>query len=256
MTLYTTLQKITSGNLWLVLTIIIGIIVIVAAWIFSKRYFKAVAEEEKIKKVSTTTLKSSKLKGKSSPPEYPDKPYIEIDDYDPLRTGKSRTSWRFWKTIFLERKHPDKVMLINMELQNGFHLQFLVKEKEGGFSYRGKKYIFDNELKYFNISAKNYAFDYHENFTMPIKRKIPVAKIKQTLEQPGISEIEYMTNPSTLERFIVSRIAEGIMKGQQLDEFFKKINLYILVIMVAVLVHLVLFIWASGMLKDLKVPSF
>ena len=68
-----------------------------------------------------------------------------------------------------------------MELTNGFHRTFSVKEKEEGFIFKGKKYLFDDESKYYNIDAKLYAFDYHEGLVLPIRRKIPTTEIKKTI---------------------------------------------------------------------------
>ena len=66
--------------------------------------------------------------------------------------------------------------------------------------------------------------------------------------------MEDSTNPSTLENFIVSKVAEGVMKGQQIDVFFKQIKLMLMITMVAVIIHLLLFINASGMMENLKLP--
>lgn len=178
----------------------------------------------------------------------PDKPYDYL---------KSRSRWklRYWRDMLRERMHPEKTILVDMELLNGFHREFLVKEKDGGFRYRKNKYIFDNESKYYKIDSKLWCFDYHENFTLPIKRKIPISDIKKTLEHSNISEVEYATNPSTLERFIVARIAEGIMKGQQIDEFLKQIRLIIIITMVTVIAHLLIFMFKSGIFQQVKIPG-
>ena len=160
----------------------------------------------------------------------------------------------FWKAWFLDKYFPDKTILINMELNNGFHRLFIVKEKEGGFEFNGKKYIFDDEFKYFSIDAKLYCYDYHEGLAIPLKRKIPVTKIHKTLSAANL-DIEYAINPSTLQRFMTAKIAEGVMKGTQIDEFLRKLQMFLIVIMVSVIIHLALFIYASGMLQNIKIPN-
>ncbi len=165
--------------------------------------------------------------------------------------GKSKFSWIYWKEWYLLKYRVGSAVLVNMELLNGFHRLFIVKEKEEGFVFRGKKYLFDDESKYYNIDAKLYTFDYHEGLVLPVKRKIPLTTIKKTLESTEGIDIEYAINPSTLQRFMTAKIAEGVMKGTQLDEFFRKINMFIIVIMVAVLVHLALFLYASGILQNI-----
>jgi len=115
--------------------------------------------------------------------------------------------------------------------------------------------LFDNEAKYYIIDSKLWCYDYHENFTLPIKRKIPLTHIKKSLEHSNISEVEYATNPSTLERFTISKIAEGIMKGQAIDEFMKQIRLLLIIAMVTAVIHLALFMFKSGMLQSIKIPG-
>ena len=193
-----------------------------------------------------------------------------------LKTKKSRWSIKYWKTILKDRFFPERTVLVNMELLNGMHRQFLVVEKDGGFRYRKKKYIFDNESKYFVIDSKLWSFDFHEAYVLPlkrivrtkakpdtkpmiideeigfpIKREIPISNIRKALENSNISEVEYASNPSTLERFIVARIAEGIMKGQQLDEWMKQLKLLIIIGMVAGIIHLLLFMFKTGMLQSI-----
>ena len=165
-----------------------------------------------------------------------------------------RFSIAYWKEFFKEKYFASKIVLINMELINGFHRSFVVIEKDSGFVFRSKKYVFDDDSKYYNMDAKLYTFDFHENIALPIKRKIPVTSIKKTIESTDDIDIEYAINPSTLQRFMTAKIAEGVMKGTMLDEFLRKLQMFIIVIMVAVLVHLSLFIYGSGMLNDIQVP--
>ena len=160
----------------------------------------------------------------------------------------------YWKEHFKEKYFSAKIVLINMELVNGFHRSFIVIENDGGFKFRDKKYVFDDDSKYYNMDAKLYTFDFHESIALPIKRKIPVSAIKKTIESTDDIDIEYAINPSTLQRFMTAKIAEGVMKGTMLDEFLRKLQMFIIVIMVAVLVHLSLFIYGSGMLNNINVP--
>jgi len=190
-------------------------------------------------------IKSPKKDKIPKPPKYK----------NPLYVSTGITKPKFWKQKITENMFPGRVVLINMELLNGMHRTFLIKEVNDGFSYRAKKYIFDSDNKYFNIDAKMYCYDFHESFTLPIKKKIPITDIKKTLEQSELTEVEYATNPATLERFIVARIAEGIMKGQQLDDWMKQIRVMLVVIMIAVIIHLLLFVSKSGMLQQIKIPG-
>lgn len=199
--------------------------------------------------------------------------------YDVLRTNKSKMSLRYWRDILREKMRPEKTILVNMELLNGFHRLFLVTENDEGFKYRGNKYLFDNEAKYYLIDSKLWCYDYHEKFTLPVKRniiidpkkrktleikeeyglpirrRIPLTTIKTSLEQSGMTEVEYATNPSTLERFTISKIAEGIMKGQALDEVFKFLKMMLILAVVGIYIHLVLYLFKSGALQAVKIPG-
>lgn len=165
-----------------------------------------------------------------------------------------KTSFAYWRYWFIEKYFPAKCVLINMELVNGFHKLFIIIERDGGFIFRGKKYIFDDDSKYYNMDAKLYVFDYHETITLPIKRVIPVTDIKKIIESTADIDIEYAINPSTLQRFMTAKIAEGVMKGTLLDEFLRKLQMFIIVIMITVVVHFLLFVYASGILENINLP--
>lgn len=182
-----------------------------------------------------------------------DKP--EYQPFHALKTNKSKRSIRYWKDWVLDKLFTSKVVLINLELQNGFHKQFLVIEHDGGFVWNRKKYIFDNESKYYVIDSRLYAYDFHESFVLPIRRKIPITTIQSSIDTSGISEVEYATNPSTLERFMTAKIAEGIMKGQQIDVELKQMRLMLIIVTVITLAHFLFFLQKTGVFAAVKVPG-
>jgi hypothetical protein len=65
-----------------------------------------------------------------------------------------------------------------------------------------------------------------------------------------LTEVEYAANPSVLERFMTAKVAEGIMRGQMIDEFLKQNRLIWIITMVAAVLMLLLFIFKTGMLKE------
>ncbi len=174
--------------------------------------------------------------------------------YNFARQGK-KTSIRYWKDTFKDKFMGNRTVLVNMELSNGFRKIFIVAESEGGFRYRGKRFIFDNESKYYVMDARLYCYDFHEDFSIPIKRVIPVADIKKSIEMSNITEVENATNPATLDRFLKAKIAEGIMKGQQLDIIFRQLKLIGIITMVTTIIYLLLFLFKTGMLQSIKIPG-
>lgn len=207
--------------------------------------------KEKVKKVELNIVAEKKVKKEVKKPEE-----IKDTEIKKFKLNPFKISWDFIRTWYLDKYHAGKVVLINMELSNGFHRLFLVKmDKDEGFIFRGKKYVLDDDSKYYNLDTKLYTFDFHEQIALPFKRKIPVTEIKKELESTDGIDIAYAMNPSTLQRFMTAKIAEGVMKGTQLDEFMKKLQMFLIVTMVAVLAHLALFLYASGILQNLKVPG-
>lgn len=184
---------------------------------------------------------------------------VELEDsriksWHPVKS-KSWFSFERYKGWFLDKYFTEDIVLIHMELFNNFIRVFVVKGKDNGFRFKGDKYLFDDESKIYNIDAKLYMYYYHQGVCLPFKIKIPVVKTKKALESNDDVDIGYAINPSTLQRFMTAKIAEGVMKGTQLDEFFRKLQMFLIVTMVAVLVHLALFLYGSGMLKNIKVPG-
>ena len=197
-----------------------------------------------------TDIKDSKLKDSRDKEKVP----TILKSYNPVKADKI-TTIKGLKTRFKDKFFPDKTLLVNMELLNGFHKLFLVVEKDNGFRYRNKQYIFDNESKYYIIDAKLWCYDFHEDFTIPIKRKIPVSAIKKAVELSELTEVENSVNPATIERFLKAKIAEGIMKGQQLDIVFKQLKLIGIVTMLSSVIMLILFLFKTGMLQSIKIPG-
>jgi len=150
------------------------------------------------------------------------------------------------------RYFPERTFLINMELRNGDFTQFILNTKENFFDYLGGQYILDESMKYYIISAKKYAFDFHQDFSLPIRRHIDVKKINETMEVSGIIDCGASTNPSTLSQFVKAKIAEGIMKAQEIDQFFKSIKFTVIIGCIASVLTFLLLLQTSGALKGLS----
>jgi hypothetical protein len=97
----------------------------------------------------------------------------------------------------------------------------LVKEKEGGFTYNDKDYTFDDPLKFYVHAVHMYCYLFHEGLSMPVRMKINLKKIKDSMNASQLDDIEYATNPSTLRKFLVSKVIEMILKGAELDRWMR-----------------------------------
>jgi len=232
-------------------SIIIVIIMLgVVKWMDHKYKIRELNIKSVIKKSSINLKPEKKVKIKEV-----DKPDTEVEYYNALKTKKSKLSIRYWRDLMLDRRHPDKTLLINMEMTNGFHRTFIIKNINNQFKYKGSVYIIDNDLKYYNLDSKLYQLDYHENMTIPVKRIIPVDQIKKQVESSKIIPSQSI-NPALIEKFIQSKILESLMKGGQFIESLRKFSFYLIIIMTIGAIHFVLFVYGSGMLQGLKVPGF
>jgi len=150
------------------------------------------------------------------------------------------------------RKFPHKIVIINMEHLNGNHSTFYIKEKDGGFNLKGRVYQFDPSMKYYNVDFGYYMYDFHELLTIPVSRKCPVNEIKATIEQDPLVEVEYMINPTTLKRFVISKIAEGIMQGQDLPKAIRRIFLVVGINLLITILVLLVALYSSGIFGAIK----
>lgn len=179
-----------------------------------------------------------------------------IKDKNMAQLDRSWINIRWYHKLWRFKFSKDRLLLINMEMRNGFHRTFVVKEKDGdtkgGFKFRGSHYRFDEQMMYFNVSANMSCYDYHIDFALPFKRVFPLGEVNKAIESSGMVQTEVATNPSTLERFIISRIAEGVMKGQQIDEFFRQIRLLVIIILVEVTIFFLLYLQKSGVFQQLQ----
>lgn len=149
-------------------------------------------------------------------------------------------------------KFAKSAILVNMELANGDHIHFVGFIKKEKIEWNNKTYIVDHYAKYYDHAAKMYCLDYHESFTLPIIRKIPVSAMQKAVASTGITDIEMACNPATLEQFIVSEVIEKVMKGQELEDALKFVKMMVIFILIAVVIHLILFVAKSGILQQVK----
>ena len=164
-----------------------------------------------------------------------------------LITKKDYTSIKFWKKALKERFFSNVAIIVNMELSTGNHHSFLqVINNDRTFKFNKKTYTYDPEFRYYNIDLGFYCIDYRENIALPIQRCIPSHLIEQEFHNIK-AEVEYSLNPLVLHNFINSKIAEGIMKGQEISEYLRKYGILITIILVTVLVHFILWGYRTGM---------
>jgi len=150
---------------------------------------------------------------------------------------------------------PQCAYLINMELRNGDHTTFLINTAKDHFTYMKAKYVIDSNLKHYNINAKMYSLDYHQDFSLPIKRVFNVSSIKKAIKSTDMIDVELATNPSTLEGFVESNVAKQVMKSAGVEEFLKVMRTMVIVNVILSALTFMIIVWSTGMLQGLKVPG-
>jgi hypothetical protein len=175
-----------------------------------------------------------------------------MKDKDMSTLDKSWIDVKWYLKLFRFKYRKDRLLLINMEMRNGMHRSFVVMDKDGGFKFRKAHYRFDEDMMYFNISAKMFSYDFHQDFALPFKRVFPVGEVNKAIESSNMVQTELATNPSTLERFINSKVVEGVMKGQQIDAFFKQMRLLTIIILVEVTAFFLLWMQKAGVFQQIQ----
>ena len=154
------------------------------------------------------------------------------------------------KFAVIENLHPNKAIMVNMSLNNGYHTDFVVKLKyDNSFKFDKKTYFVDSDSLYYLLSSRIWCCDFHENFSMAVKRIIPINDIKAEIQQK-IPEIENAINPITLKNFINSKILEAIMD----NSLAKIVKMLLMICAIGVLVnivHFIMYIQGSGVLDGI-----
>lgn len=188
---------------------------------------------------------------------------------------KARSEWNARQKLI--ENSPDKIVLIKMEMSNGFFREFLVEEEAESFYYKKNMYVLDAELKYYIIERNIWAYDFHENLSLPIRKKIrisddvqvvldmleaasrkgikpqiPVNDIKKIIENSGFVDVENSLNPTTLKRFTDSEVIKQVLQGAMLGKIFKIMFVLIIIIAIFALLNLVINLYASGVFEGLK----
>lgn len=161
--------------------------------------------------------------------------YDHTAKYSPFR-HPIKSIKKFWWRNF----EKEFIILVNMELNNGKHISFIRPIGEERFKLFGATYIIDTKLAYYSLSAGMNCLDYHQSFTLPIKRSFPVSEIREAVKNTTYKEIIYATNPNNLDKFLHSNIIEQM--------FSDRLQGIVFIVMILVIVSIVLGIASIGIL--------
>jgi hypothetical protein len=145
-----------------------------------------------------------------------------------------------------------KIMLIQMELINGKYDEFTIQAQHDSFVWENKRYIIDDDFKFYNIPAKMFCLRYHEKVCLPVDTRIEVnsllektqetaeetynkllesddENIKKVIKSIPKPDLIQAFNPNILEKFIISHVIEKVIKGQEMEDIFSFIKIMLIV---------------------------
>lgn len=154
-----------------------------------------------------------------------------------------------WKYKLRNKYHPLSTVKVNMQLTNGEVMPFVVNVKEGGFVFDNGFYIIDERCKYFDNNAKMWCFDYHEELTFPIDKRINITDTKNQLYGSDDVELETAINPKSLQKFMESTVIQKLLAGAEMEDSLRKIKVMIILILIGVAISLLLNLNMSGLLS-------
>jgi len=154
-----------------------------------------------------------------------------------------------------DNKHPEKTWLIHMELNNGNAEDFIVSIDRNEFNYLNGLYIIDDDFKYYNISSRLWALDYHQGLSIPIKHHINLTLLKKGISQAGITDIDTAINPLTLKQWLESDVIQKVMKGEELDRYFRLMKLLCIINLVINILVMLILLKTSGILNGVRIPG-
>jgi len=145
------------------------------------------------------------------------------------------------------------LIIINMEMDNGDKRTFSIINNEKTFVYQDRAYIIDEKLKYYNSSLKSYCLDYHRSISVPLKNNYDALSITEAV---GALDDEVITslNPIVLKQALEAKVVRDVVSGSSLEEIFKFLKLMLIITTVVSVIHLFLFLKASGMLDSINLP--
>lgn len=141
------------------------------------------------------------------------------------------------------------IIKVNMFLENGDETSYLVNVKNGMFEFKGNPYIINPDYFYYNFHDRFYCLDYHEGFTLPVKRVINLNDLKKGFKDAS-PEISYIVNPALAKAWLKSDGIAKIMSGSKFTKLLTTIFWLIIIVLILSGITLMVIIFKIG-----KMPS-
>ena len=157
-----------------------------------------------------------------------------------IKKRTSKFKW-FWLPNYLKAINkwfnPDKMLQINMFLDNGEHVTFEVVIQNQSFDFKGQSYIVDLSLVYYSLTSKMYCLDYQQSSTIPYRNRLDISKLKQALDD-GAVQSKTALNPRLLKRWTDTSLVDKVFSGAELTKKIDMITIMIYIVIGVVIISL------------------
>jgi hypothetical protein len=106
-----------------------------------------------------------------------------------------------------------------MERVNGEHETFFINLDLNSFIWEKNTYMVDINTRYYSVQGKCFCLDYHEQYTLPIKRAIPIKDIRNQITN-AYPQISFASDPNLLKLFVESDVIKKILQGSAIEDMF------------------------------------
>jgi len=137
-----------------------------------------------------------------------------------------------------------------MLLRNKDRIDLIIYTKDGTFKYGNGMYLIDETLAHFNMSARVWELEYHQDFVLPIDRTINLSDVHKMASDLSVSDLDCAFNPANLEKFTESKVVEGMMSGAGLQEWLKQMKLWLMAGVIVAGAHFVVFLIKAGVFQS------
>lgn len=151
---------------------------------------------------------------------------------------------------FKNKKMQDKRYHIIMNLRNGDRKQLYIFTDKQSFIYSKGEYILNTSEARYDHTAKSYSLEYWQDFSLPIKVNVDLSELRKAVKKSSVTDLDIAFNPFSLADFGRSKVVEGMMQGQGLQDWIKRIFTMLVITLIVVIIHLLLFAQKSGMLEQ------
>jgi hypothetical protein len=128
----------------------------------------------------------------------------------------------FWEKRKL-KNNPDECYIINMHYGNGTSRLFVLRTTDNVFIHKGKMYLLIHEECWFNLSIREYLFNFHENCVVPINRELEYKPNPEYPNDDMKAEAFYSVTPSNMEKTIKMEYVKALVNSVELTSMLKLI---------------------------------